>query len=76
VLENAKRGFCPGPVATLRIVAPDGSTFTQLQTANLPAHDCVYPFEANATLSPGVWRIEYEGGSDALGSVVDVRNAS
>jgi hypothetical protein len=77
LLENFYKGRCPVPVAELTLRAPNGSVEAHLVTQNIPFSDCVYTYQRNATvLAPGTWRVEYAGGSDALGSLVDVRVAS
>ena len=74
-LENFYQGRCPGPSGELTLRDPAGQVYGHLRTDEVPFRDCVLAFERNATLAPGAWTVEYAGGSDALGSVVDVRRA-
>lgn len=76
LLENFYRNRCPAPTAQLVLQAPDGSAHVRLETQNLPTQDCVYAYEKNETLMPGWWIVHYAGGSENLGSIVDVRPAS
>jgi hypothetical protein len=60
-LENFYRSRCPGPIAALDVVAPNGTVVVHLETKQLPTFDCVYT--ANATLDPGTYTLRYAGGS-------------
>ena len=73
ILENFYKSRCPAPTAQIELKDPQGAVHAQLATQNLPFSDCVYTYDKNETLAPGYWRVEYVGGSDNLGSVVDVR---
>lgn len=73
-LANFYRAKCPAPIAEIKVVDPSGATFAHLQTQNLPAQDCAYEFTKNATtLAPGRWTIQYSGGSEFIGSRVEVK---
>ena len=60
-LENFYKSRCPGPIAVLDVLAPNGSDVVHLETQQLPTFDCVYT--ANATLEPGAYTLRYGGGS-------------
>jgi hypothetical protein len=82
-LENYYKSHCPGPPATVTLVAPDGATHAQLTSQQLPTFDCVYNFDRNETLAPGTWTLKYSGGSVSpggaevyLASLLEITNAS
>ncbi|MFA5862934.1 MAG: hypothetical protein WDA16_14675 [Candidatus Thermoplasmatota archaeon] len=74
-LENFYRARCPGPSATITLKDPTGAEYAKLESPQLPTSDCVKTFEQNDTaLRPGTWTVEYAGGSNYIGSIVDVRS--
>lgn len=74
-LENFYAHRCPGPSARITLKDPSGAEFAMLESPQLPTNDCVKVFERNDTaLAPGTWTIEYAGGSNYIGSIVDVRS--
>jgi hypothetical protein len=72
-LENFYRNRCPGPVGAIALQDPNGVVQVRLETQNLPTNDCVYVYDHNQTLTPGYWSVRYIGGSDGIGSIVDIK---